>query len=329
MLTYNCNKNCSYCFAKGENERFPKEMSLDDFKLLLDWFKKQRIKKISLLGGEPTTYSKFKEVMALLKKNGIEITLFTNGLFDSGLISTLDKGVIKSYMINYNPRRHYTKEEWALLNNNLKILRKDGFEVKLSYNVYKNNLDYQYIFDACEKYSISGVRFCLVNPNRDRTNEFLNFKDIKKLVPYVIKFVKESVKRNLKLELDCCLPLCVFNDKERLFMEKSCKRFSGLCSPACDINPDLSVYRCLPMSSIKASNILLFQDMKTLISYFDAKTDELKWATESFPECKNCKYKLRKQCQGGCLAVKRYYNYKGEKLSEEKGGNNNLYKYKS
>ena len=72
FLTYQCNLNCSYCFATGLATEFPKEISHENFDLFLDWLKEHNIPAIGILGGEPTMHSRFEEILARLGEIGTD-----------------------------------------------------------------------------------------------------------------------------------------------------------------------------------------------------------------------------------------------------------------
>lgn len=54
-ITYRCNNKCSWCYAKNETQ---KNIDLSDKneKLFLDFLSELNVRKIILIGGEPTLY---------------------------------------------------------------------------------------------------------------------------------------------------------------------------------------------------------------------------------------------------------------------------------
>ncbi|MBU1031099.1 MAG: glycosyltransferase family 9 protein [Nanoarchaeota archaeon] len=310
MLSYKCNKSCSFCFAKGQDRIFPKEITVSDFKKVLDWlenldfFKDEKNRKVSILGGEPTLYSKFEDAINELKKRKIKATIFSNGLFSSKKINVFDKDVITGFVINYNPESHYTKKEWVLIHENLAELKTKGFHLKFSYNLTKNNLEHEYLIKACKKYDIKNIRFAVCCPTAKYDNDYMGFEDLKKYKNEIIGFVKSASQTGISLDLDSSIPLCVFDEKEQLFFQKNVSMPNNYCKSAIDINPDLSVYYCLALSNIKISDITKKENLREVNDFFNEKTKSLR-LFHSFPECKTCKYFLRKICQGGCLGLKK------------------------
>ncbi len=328
MLTYHCNMNCDFCFAKGQNKLFPQEMSIENLNKVLNWFEKgeagrqlpqQRRKKISLLGGEPTLHSKFLEIIDLLRQRGFKTTIFSNGIFPSEYIKHLDHNVINGFVINYNPEKHYTKENYKRVHENLRLLSEQKYPIKLSYNISPTNYDPGYIFKACKEYNINVLRFCIASPNIDQSNVFAEYKDYRKLIKKMIEFVKEAKKKKIKLTFDCCMPWCLLTKEELLIIKKYSQIFKGTCDPPADINPDLSVYYCLPQSWVKVKNVTDFGSVDDMLKYFKEHTNKIRWEYDTFIECKDCIYKKRKMCQGGCLAMKEKFGYTatGKRLSNK------------
>jgi len=282
-------------------------MSLENFSKLLEWLKKinQSILFVQLLGGEPTQHSKIKEMMSLLEEirnDRIFTTMFTNGVFDNSLIKFLDKTII-NYIVNYNPLNQYTEKERKIMIKNLKTLKKLDKKIVLSYTINEENLDYQFIIKAAEVFN-AGIRFDFSHPNSDKSNDYFDIERDRQIAPVVVNFVKTAVSKGINIGTDCCIPLCIFKKKELEFLLKNVKNMRGVCGPAMDINPDLSMYNCLAYN-LKIKNVLEFSDLKEIEKYFLERTKKLRWGTPSLPECKKCEYWLTKQCQGGCLNLKK------------------------
>jgi molybdenum cofactor biosynthesis enzyme MoaA len=88
IINYKCNFNCKYCYAKKQNQHF-EDMSLEDYRKLLSWFRKQNIKRFLLIGGEPTIHPNIKEFISLALKNKFEICLCTNALFEKEMFEII------------------------------------------------------------------------------------------------------------------------------------------------------------------------------------------------------------------------------------------------
>lgn len=77
-ISDDCNKNCEWCFCKGEH----KKNYVDKHKLL-DFVEDSNVEAVNITGGgEPTMHPDFKEILYGLDEIGISIGLYTNGIID-------------------------------------------------------------------------------------------------------------------------------------------------------------------------------------------------------------------------------------------------------
>lgn len=77
-LTYHCNLACEYCYQKEKLNRND-EMSLGQWKQVIDDLKAISTPRIHLTGGEPTLYKDFDAIVDYIHAMGMEIELLTNG----------------------------------------------------------------------------------------------------------------------------------------------------------------------------------------------------------------------------------------------------------
>jgi len=292
-------------------------MSLDDFKKVIDWldklefFQNPEQRKISLIGGEPTLHPKLKDMIQLLKERNIKATIFSNFVFNPKKLELFDKAVVNGFVGTYNPKDWYKKSEYELVESNIDELKKRGFDVKLSYNITKGNLDYKYVLDACKKHKLTNLRFSTAFPNPAYNNNYLDFEGLKRVGKQIMSFVRDAVAKGITLDLDCTIPLCVLGDeKDVLFFLKHVNAANLICKSAIDINPDLSIYYCLPRANdVNIKNVFDFNNLREINEVFDRKNQHERNEIYTFPECKICKYNIRKVCQGGCLALKKKFSY--------------------
>ncbi len=77
--TYRCTMNCSYCYAAGLRERFRADLSMQQYRLLLDYLLAHGLQGISFLGGEPTLWAPLADAVELARQVGLECAVFSNG----------------------------------------------------------------------------------------------------------------------------------------------------------------------------------------------------------------------------------------------------------
>ncbi|MDD3083866.1 MAG: radical SAM protein [Candidatus ainarchaeum sp.] len=75
-LLNTCNCKCEMCSVW---RRPPEEFDFDELKKIILTVKKHGFDKIIFTGGEPTIYTKFKELISFLNKNNFSFALITNG----------------------------------------------------------------------------------------------------------------------------------------------------------------------------------------------------------------------------------------------------------
>ncbi|MEF8880731.1 MAG: radical SAM protein, partial [Candidatus Nanohaloarchaea archaeon] len=84
LLTEECNKNCSFCFAgpsSGNNPEHRKSISLMDATRFARWCKANGLDSVGILGGEPTMYHSFNEILEIMARKGITVKLISNFTF--------------------------------------------------------------------------------------------------------------------------------------------------------------------------------------------------------------------------------------------------------
>lgn len=77
-ITSACSHKCPWCYGGFPADKFT-NMSLDDFKVVLDKLKDIGIYQISLTGGEPTDHPQFREIIKMVDDYGFMIHLVSNG----------------------------------------------------------------------------------------------------------------------------------------------------------------------------------------------------------------------------------------------------------
>jgi len=313
ILTYNCNRNCEYCFAKGLIKKWPDEISLQNLETIFKWFSKQNIRNgIGFNGGEPTLFSKINLALELAQKYKLKIIFYTNGIFDSEDFNFRSKA-IDYFLFNFNPISEYSDQERKLLYFNLQLIRRSTKRIGLRFNIVSPDVSYKYIIDICKKINISYVEFACVFPSISKKNKYIKKEKLKNFSKYVSELTKNLLKNNIRCQIAEPLPLCIFSKRERDFLIKNAK-LNGVCGAGKNymITPDLTIFPCVGLIT-NGSNLKNFKNEKEVINYYQQFVDKLKWEVDLFPECKNCLLKKNKQCQGACLS---YKHFRTEKILE-------------
>ncbi len=96
-ITNICNLNCSFC---SKDNRKKKEMSLDEFAIILDKIKDYTDNIYLHVKGEPLLHSKFEDILALCDKKKIKVSITTNGTMLSKMQDILIKHPLKQINVS-------------------------------------------------------------------------------------------------------------------------------------------------------------------------------------------------------------------------------------
>lgn len=299
-ITFRCNRNCNYCYARGLLKEFPEDMSMENFKRLVNWHVNQNNKNITLIGGEPTLHPKLGEMIKLLKEKNLPVFIFTNGIFNEKVMKILENDIIQQYQVNCDPPKLYSKDNWNLLKRNLKNINKNSPKTSLRFNITSSNQSFDYIIDLAISVDSKKINFSPTFPNFSSSNEF--FRIGSGYSEYMIRITEKCLEAGIEPFIDQPIPYCFFEKGDRFFLSKNANMY-GQCGPlngVYAINPDLSFFPCLSLQ-IKQLKITQFKDETEMSNRFHKIIDFIKWNNTVFDECVECIYFKRRQCQGGCL----------------------------
>lgn len=96
-ITNYCNLRCSFCSI---DNRLKKEMSVEEFKIVIDKIKNYTNNIYLHVKGEPLLHSKLDEILEICDKNSMNVRITTNGTLLKKQIDTLMKHNIKQINIS-------------------------------------------------------------------------------------------------------------------------------------------------------------------------------------------------------------------------------------
>ena len=316
MLTNRCNGTCKYCFLKSDlaQEDVPVQyITMENFRIVLKYahhlISIGATRNLNIMGGEPTLHPQFQKIfrLALTYRPGnsdfIPITIFTNGLFSEEICELL-KNESCAVMVNVNHPDSYREGEWELINKNLATLATAddaGSLLTLSLNIDTPNQDIDYLLDLANKHKIKRIRADISRPEPKKTNTFIKMGQIATVIPTLLKLSKNE---GIEVNTDCCFPVCsISNEQIKEFAENNVE-LSFKCTGGIDVTPDLKLWHCAPLRSVKLGKITDYPNGYEIMKTIENKTNDLRWNIPSKKDCKNCKWWTLKICQGGCLSFK-------------------------
>lgn len=205
-LIERCNLRCTYCMPEQGVKLSPKShlMTYEEIFKIAKTFVDNGVTKIRLTGGEPLIRKDFPVILEKLATLPVELSITSNAVIIDKFIAVLKANGVKKINVSLdsldeNKFKHITRRhEFKKVYNNILLLIKEGFTVKLNAVLIKNFNDNEIIdfINLTKNHPIS-VRFI----------EFMPFDgnkwDISKMVSYanVMACVNQTFSKNRVLRL--------------------------------------------------------------------------------------------------------------------------------
>ena len=277
---------CPSCFNK--NIRSGREMPVDNFALLCRWLADQgHIKRLKIMGGEPTTHSEFPSILAAAMEYFPHIYLFTNAVNDT--ITTLR-----------------LRDEDAIIYNLACLPLSVSFQKLLPEqnvgHIFETRIDARSDVERiCGK--LRRIHECLgqrmaVNLTLNCIEDIFSFREvIVRKWNAVAHFCQEDL--NITLNLDHDAPLCFVQG-----LDMQLTSYHPLCSPECAglVTADLHLRFCNQTSE----NLLSLKEGQNFISYAEVdaclrQQFSLRLENNQRYVCRGCP-EFPEVCNGSCFA---------------------------
>ncbi len=324
FLTKKCNLKCQYCFADEFVNKSNEEYTIEDFKKVVSFIKTNKEEKIGLIGGEPTLYPYFKEVLSILNEDkDIEnYIIYTNGIEIDKYINEIINSKVQ-LLINCNSPKDIGRNFDKLKENINLLVSKNFFDFTLGINLYSSDLDYNYIFELLEIAKKHNLRFSTALPNSNKENTVNALENFIEFKPYLFSFLNDCCSREIIPTNDCnAIPSCLLDNKDKQLLIRmkiladkyklpSTIITNRTCSPVIDILPGLEAVRCFGFSKSLRVPISKFKNIQSMRRYFYNMIDIYASLSFETKECEACTSRLYDKC-GLC------YTYKMRKIDELK-----------
>ncbi|MBO5372969.1 MAG: radical SAM protein [Lachnospiraceae bacterium] len=313
-----CNNQCTWCYAQNA---LPANMPYDKAKEVIDALAELQVKKIILIGGEPTIYGDFIHLIQYISQKKIKVGLTTNGLkfadmkfveatSGAGLTSAniSIKGTTPEEYINTTGNNGFEKMLRGYHN-----LKKKGISITCSYVITKDDTDeITRLLEFLKKESIKDIVFQFIKPVvSEKSQKIMEFQEMGNMVKYIYEcFEKEDIRYLLELSFPFCYidRKCLQNLIEANRIVSGCHVFSG---SGIVFDANMRVLPCNHFTDFpfqgKAQNKL------EIIELWKSKeVSEFRQKVCSYPsvKCKACK--LWNMCGGGCFTRWLYLNPENE-----------------
>lgn len=340
-LTINraCNLSCKWCYAQETNKN--NNMDFNIAKKLIDISSEIGVRNIKLIGGEPTIYPYFFELLEYIIKYNISITVITNGikLADDNFCiklknynySKLHLGISLKGSTDEEYLRDCGSERYSKVIDGIKKCDKYNLTYSLSYVLTHENIKTLNIF--ANNLKLSGITkpifmaYCSSVISEENTEIELQLKmdyEFSKKYETVNNILKNKLKLHQIFPLCMCEPITYSKMLERGQINTTCHvhKRNGLI-----FDTDGSILLC---NHLAGYGIGVFG-----VDYHDAETFKQYWNSDyvvslykkftTIPseECQYCE--LLSECGGGCFIqwfsqdFKEYKKYCKTQLSNDGG----------
>ncbi|MCX5704055.1 MAG: radical SAM protein [Candidatus Omnitrophica bacterium] len=325
-ITYYCNRNCSFCYSQGLQKEFKEHMSLADFEFLCRWARSQGWSSLRLLGGEPTMHPEFRAILDIARQSGFTISISSNGTYEPGIISSLDRALIESINFSY-PQDDYRPQEFDFFQMNIKRVVDKKIPVVFSWVIYPDREDWQQIIDLAKKFQRRAiVRFSMVIPGHAKNFDAQVFKKhTQAMAKQILNIAHYAYENYVVFYFYRPLLPCMFNQAQKKFLRSiSPFLFDSFCSCSCvegtmlTVNPDLS---CSPCPSLFLKGLKIAPDMtrETISQDFKVKLKQLS-IQPLMEACQTCQYFIN---------YKHYLEDKSHKFSSEELCHGGCFQYRA
>jgi len=198
-----CNLGCSYCYMSSKSIEEGKNLSMEDFNLLLTKMKNSRVLQIALGGGEPTLHPHFAEILKKIRlKGGVVPNYTTNGSYLTKEIINASRKYCGAVAISYSEERFDETIEAT------KKLVSHGIQTNMHLVLLKSRIPkLSEITEQYAKIGISNVVLLLFKPmgrGSNLSHEILDLNNKKTLSSELLKILRLRKKYGTRMSIDAC-----------------------------------------------------------------------------------------------------------------------------
>lgn len=314
-LTTNCscNNKCDWCYARRVLHPTI-TMDIEKAKLAVDMLEYYGVRKIVLIGGEPTIYPNLIELIQYISKKSIVTSLATNGRKFSNFNFARD--VVNAGVGGINISLKANSEEEYLENTHqkgldealegVKNLRALGFEPVISYVVVSDDKDnFDELVTLLNKENIKRVIIQFVKPALELTSTE-EIMDIKKMGCFIKYIYNKMSSTEIDYALEVSFPLCLI-EKETLTQIINDRRIITCChvqrGNGIVLDTDFKVLTCNHFAEYPFTENSIDLNEKNIITdlWHSEIVTDFRTKAKCYPseKCKKCE--LWNICGGGCF----------------------------
>ena len=328
-----CNLRCEWCYARDTNYNTSDDMPIKLAYEIVDICKNLNITDVVLIGGEPTIYPHFFDIIDYCHDKKIHCGVVTNGLIfkDNTFVEKMLGHGIKSVSVSLKGENKKAFLNTAKIDKfddviiGIKNCINAGIKVTISMVITEKNVDtFLEGIKLCKSIGVNRFHFSFCNSFNNSGNDthYLQINNPRELIRKFVKHIKELKEiTDNKFSFQNIYPLCIWDDKDyKDFFESSsaytvCQllKKSGLIF---DNNGYL--IPCNAMYSIKLGKLHDdFVDSESLLKF--SNSELIKNAYQKLcgvPDLSCLKCNKLTKCGGGCVC--QWTNYTFDQLINTK-----------
>ena len=276
-------------------EGTPQDMTIADFKIILEFLQRERIRTVLLTGNEAAEHPQFPDLINAAKEAEIVVRLETSGLFNPVGHQVVTRYGLPLQLKLYRPE-FYTGSQLQELKDSCREFNGPvPTRLKLFVIADDPGADYRFAIDFIREMDIHAATFqVLGNADREAMRRFCAW-----VVPEIVPLQQKKVR----ISLDCGLPPCLFAEVDYGVLAKL-DALPLKCRPRLGVLPDLSLYHCHQLREGIDANLMEFKDHRELHARFFRRYGELERNPTGYKECYACLSRQTHCCHGHCMATK-------------------------
>lgn len=319
--SFRCNLNCSYCYANDLNSAFPEDMTLEQFKELLDVLNPDNIvKRVSFIGGEPLIFPRLPQFIRELTRRGLDFYFATNGIIEPAIFDQIVQQTnLLSATVHVEKDDFYSPDKLEKLLINVRNLGERNIDTIIRYNLMDPaGRDWDFLVKYMEMLPEFKFSFAVVFPSQSGRGDYVKLENLEAFsqkIIAMISFLKEKAgEKSFRAVFAKPYPPCFFTEEELKFILNNVE-YKNVCeidknsytNNIC-INPDLSYFPCVALTdpAYRGEKIKPFEEMKIENK---ARAGFLVHKA-LLEECGNCRLFHLGVCQAACYAYVRQHEEK-------------------
>jgi radical SAM protein with 4Fe4S-binding SPASM domain len=325
-ITYRCNNRCEWCYAKNEVSK-SKDLSDKNESLFLDFLSDLDVKKIVLIGGEPTLYKNIPRLIKESYKRNIVVGMVSNGrkladydfckeLGDSGIYSTTIS--IEGSNEKLHDKITGIKGSFNQSISGLENLIKVGINASTETVMNKDNEhDLENVVSLTENYELKQSAYSICGPciAEEGDSEFsLSLNEGAKLFEKIFKRAKYKERTKLITSSTICsFDSEIYKEmKKNKAVSRGCHVITGsrfVLEPNGDIIPCVHFAGLPIMNIFKGGNIMSAGDFLKEYNSPEGTNKKFRKILAKYPSNKCNEGKCwGNDCSGGCPIFWSQYN---------------------